>query len=64
MSGSFNHSTSRVRHESNKKVGSVIDDPTNFFTAASLNSAGGFGSLLDSIGEALATGSHSSAVFF
>jgi flagellin len=39
------------RLSTGKNVNSAIDDPTNFFTAASLNNyAGDLGSLLDSIG--------------
>jgi len=53
------------RLSSGKNVNSAIENPTNFFTAASLNNrAGDLGSLLDSIGEILAAGPHSPAVFF
>jgi flagellin len=53
------------RLSTGKKVNSAIENSTNFFTAASLNNhAGDLGSLLDSIGEILATGPHSPAVFF
>jgi hypothetical protein len=47
-----------------KKVNSAIENPTNFFTAASLNNrAGDLVSQLDSIGEILAAGPRSPAVF-
>ena len=53
------------RLSSGKKVNSAIENPTNFFTAASLNNrAGDLGSLLDSIGEPLAAGASQPAVFF
>jgi flagellin len=53
------------RLSTGKNVNSAIDDPTSFFTAASLNNrANDLSSLLDSIGEILAAGPHSPAVFF
>ncbi len=53
------------RLSSGKNVDSAIENPTNFFTAASLNNgAGDLGSLLHSTGEILAAGPHSPAVFF
>jgi flagellin len=53
------------RFSTGKNVNSAIENPTNFFTAASLNNrAGDLGSLLDSIGEILAAEPHSPAVFF
>jgi flagellin len=53
------------RLSTSKKVNSAIDNPTNFFTAASLNNrAGELGSQLASIGEALSARPHSPAVFF
>jgi hypothetical protein len=45
------------RFSTGKRVNSAIDDPTSFFTAASLNNrAGDLSSLLDSIGEPLGRG--------
>ena len=61
----FAGTQAQQRLSSGKNVSSAIENPTNFFTAASLNNrAGDFGRLLDSIGEILAAGPHSPAVFF
>src|SRR3979490_1370676 len=44
--------TPQSRLSSGKKVNSALDNPTNFFTAASLDSrASDIGNLLDSIGN-------------
>ena len=44
------------RLSTGKKVNSALDNPTNFFTAASLNSrSGDLGRLLDSVGNAIQT---------
>jgi flagellin len=57
--------TQGQKRSTSKKVNSAIDNPTNFFTAASLNNrAGELGSQLASIGEALSARPHSPAVFF
>jgi flagellin len=57
--------TQEQKRSTSKKVNSAIDNPTNFFTAASLNNrAGELGSQLASIGEALSARPHSPAVFF
>ena len=45
------------RLSTGKKVNSALDNPINFFTAASLNNrAGDIGSLLDSVGNAIKDG--------
>jgi flagellin len=49
-------STTQTRLASGKKVNSALDNPTNFFTASSLNSrAGDLGGLLDAVSNALKT---------
>src|SRR5438132_9671371 len=48
--------TTQTRLATGKKVNSALDNPTNFFTASSLNNrASDLGSLLDSVSNALKT---------
>ena len=48
--------THQTRLATGKKVNSALDNPTSFFTSASLqNRAGDLNSLLDSIGQAIQT---------
>jgi len=49
-------STTQTRLATGKKVNSALDNPTNFFTASSLNSrAGDLGGLLDAVSNGLKT---------
>jgi flagellin-like hook-associated protein FlgL len=49
-------STTQTRLATGKRVNSALDNPTNFFTASSLNSrAGDLGNLLDSVSNAIKT---------
>jgi flagellin-like hook-associated protein FlgL len=49
-------STTQTRLATGKRVNSALDNPTNFFTASSLNSrAGDLGNLLDSVSKAIKT---------